>query len=193
MKIPLTLRNTITVHLNAIGIFEWSYLVVVACNRFFTLLMRWRFLTRTGSVTRKKLPNFYQICPNMISLEKLKILPSLHKLPKNVGDLGKSIVAKCFKKFLKLYKSPNLVTLKTGHVKDFVDKEVTSNQPRSKVFLWKIEQNSFKICLSGFIFLPNTVQYFKARQSNLAKSGLSACLLIILKAWVNVPNTFKNF
>ena len=49
------------------------------------------------SVTRKKLPNFYKICPKMISLEKLKILPSLHKLPKNVGDLGKLIVAKCFK------------------------------------------------------------------------------------------------
>ena len=32
----------------------------------------------------------------MISLEKFKI--NLHKLPKNVGDLGKLIVAKCFKK-----------------------------------------------------------------------------------------------
>ena len=38
----------------------------------------------------------------MISLEKLKILPSLHKLPKNVGDLGKLIVAKCFKKLPKV-------------------------------------------------------------------------------------------
>ena len=34
----------------------------------------------------------------MISLEKLKILTFLQKLPKNVGDLGKLIVAKCFKK-----------------------------------------------------------------------------------------------
>ena len=50
------------------------------------------------SVTRKKSPIFYKICPKMISLEKLKILPSLHKLPKNVGDLGKLIVAKCFRK-----------------------------------------------------------------------------------------------
>ena len=37
----------------------------------------------------------------MISLEKLKILPSLHKLPKNVGDLGNIIVAKCFNKLPK--------------------------------------------------------------------------------------------
>ena len=32
----------------------------------------------------------------MISLEKLKILAPLQKLPKNVGDLGKIIVAKVF-------------------------------------------------------------------------------------------------
>ena len=34
----------------------------------------------------------------MISLEKLKILTLLQKLPKNVGDLGKLIVAKGFEK-----------------------------------------------------------------------------------------------
>ena len=34
----------------------------------------------------------------MVSLEKLKILLYLHKLPKNAGDLGKLNVAKCFKK-----------------------------------------------------------------------------------------------
>ena len=38
----------------------------------------------------------------MISLEKLEILPSLHKLPKNVGDLSKLIVAKLFKKLAKV-------------------------------------------------------------------------------------------
>ena len=42
----------------------------------------------------------------MISLEKLKILTHLQKLPKNVGDLGKLIVATHFEN-----KSPNLVTL----------------------------------------------------------------------------------
>ena len=41
----------------------------------------------------------------MISLEKLKILTALQKLPKNVGDLGKFIVSKGFEKL------PNLATL----------------------------------------------------------------------------------
>ena len=47
----------------------------------------------------------------MISLEKLKTLTPLQKLPKNVGDLGKIIAAKCFKSCPKSNKSPNLVTL----------------------------------------------------------------------------------
>ena len=38
----------------------------------------------------------------MISLEKWKILAPLQKLPKNVGELGKLIVAKGFKKFPKV-------------------------------------------------------------------------------------------
>ena len=41
----------------------------------------------------------------MTSQEKWKILKPLQKLPNNVGDLGKIIVATCFKKL------PNLVTL----------------------------------------------------------------------------------
>ena len=49
-----------------------------------------------NSVTSKKLPNVYKSCPKMISLEKLKILTSSQKLPKNMGDLGKLIVAKGF-------------------------------------------------------------------------------------------------
>ena len=38
----------------------------------------------------------------MISLEKLKILTPLQKLPKNVGDFGKLIVAKGFEKLPKV-------------------------------------------------------------------------------------------
>ena len=38
----------------------------------------------------------------MISLEKLKILTHLQKLPKNVEDLGKLIVAEGFKKLPKV-------------------------------------------------------------------------------------------
>ena len=40
----------------------------------------------------------------MISLEKLRILTPLRKLPKNVRDLGKFIVAKGFKKLPKVRK-----------------------------------------------------------------------------------------
>ena len=38
----------------------------------------------------------------MISLEKLKILTPLQKLPKNVGDLGKLIAATGFEKLPKV-------------------------------------------------------------------------------------------
>ena len=40
----------------------------------------------------------------MISQEKWKILTPLQKLPKNVGDLGKLIVAKGLKKLPKVQK-----------------------------------------------------------------------------------------
>ena len=53
--------------------------------------------------------------PKMISLEKLKILAPLQKLPKNVGYLGKLIVAKGFEKLPKSNKLPNLVTLMGKH------------------------------------------------------------------------------
>ena len=47
----------------------------------------------------------------MISLGTLKILTPLQKLPKNVKDFGKFIVAKALKSCPKFDKSPNLVTL----------------------------------------------------------------------------------
>ena len=43
----------------------------------------------------------------MISLETWMILEPLQKLPKNVGDLGKLIVAKGFKKLPKVHKIAN--------------------------------------------------------------------------------------
>ena len=49
----------------------------------------------------------------MISLENLKIVTPLQKLLKNLGDLGKLIVAKGFKKWPN--KLPNLVTLLTAY------------------------------------------------------------------------------
>ena len=56
------------------------------------------------SVTIKNWSNVYKSCPTMISLEKLKIMtPSfLQKLPKNVENLGKLIVAKDFEKLPKV-------------------------------------------------------------------------------------------
>ena len=47
----------------------------------------------------------------MISLEKWMILAPLQKLPKNVEDLGKLIVAKGFKKLPKVKKIAN-----SGHI-----------------------------------------------------------------------------
>ena len=46
----------------------------------------------------------------MIPLEKLMILAHLQNLPKNVGDLGKLVVAKGFKKLPKVQK-----IAKSGH------------------------------------------------------------------------------
>ena len=54
------------------------------------------------SVTGKRSTNVYKSCPKIISLEKLKILTPLQKLPKNVGDLGKLIGAKGFEKLPKV-------------------------------------------------------------------------------------------
>ena len=51
---------------------------------------------------QKKSPKVYKRSAKMILLEKLKILTPLQKLPKNVGDLGKLIVAKGFEKFPKV-------------------------------------------------------------------------------------------
>ena len=50
----------------------------------------------------KSCPNVYKICPKMISMVKLNILTPLQKMPKNVGDLGKLIVAKGFEKLPKV-------------------------------------------------------------------------------------------
>ena len=47
------------------------------------------------SATRKNSPNVYKSCPKMISA------PS-QKMPKNMGDLGKVIVAKGFKNLPKV-------------------------------------------------------------------------------------------
>ena len=71
---------------------------------------------KKNSVTRKKSPNVYKSCPKMILLEKFKVLTPLQKMPKNVGGLGKLIVAKGLKSCPKYNISPNLVTLKKKYL-----------------------------------------------------------------------------
>ena len=51
----------------------------------------------------------------MISLEKLNIFTPLKKLPNNIGDLGKLIVAKGFKSCPMSKKLPDLVKLVPTH------------------------------------------------------------------------------
>ena len=69
----------------------------------------------------------------MISPKKLKILTPLQKLPKNVGDLGKLIVATGYEKLPKVHKSPNLVTLGSVLPSSYVSSVVlTAKLPRSK-------------------------------------------------------------
>ena len=51
-------------------------------------------------MTSKKSPNVYKSCPKMDFTRK--ILTPLQKLPKDVGDLGKLIVATGFEKLPKV-------------------------------------------------------------------------------------------
>ena len=54
------------------------------------------------SVTRKKSPKVYKKLPKNDFMRKMIDFNTLQKLPKNVGDLGKFIVAKGFKKLPKV-------------------------------------------------------------------------------------------
>ena len=53
-------------------------------------------------MTRKNSPNVFKSCLKIISLEKLKILTPLQKLPNNVVDLGKLTAATGFEKLPKV-------------------------------------------------------------------------------------------
>ena len=68
----------------------------------------------------------------MISLEKLKILTPSQKLPKNVGDLGKLIVATGFEKLPNYNELPNLVTLLKMH--NIFRQEIASSLVRAKCY-----------------------------------------------------------
>ena len=62
----------------------------------------------------------------MISLEKWYILTPLQKLHKNVGGLGKFIVAKGLKSCSKSNKSPNQVTLLVTMKKNDLSQDIAS-------------------------------------------------------------------
>ena len=59
----------------------------------------------------------------MISLVKLKILTPLQKLPKNVRDLGKLIVAKGFEKMPKVQK-----IMQSGHTGHNINNKIWAFQ-----------------------------------------------------------------
>ena len=59
---------------------------------------------RSNQCDQKKSPNVHKSCPKIISLVKWSILTALQKLFKYVGDFGKLIVAKGFKKLPKVQK-----------------------------------------------------------------------------------------
>ena len=89
------------------NVFYWANLndspLFGACQSVFRLNVNRRTfehyrlqVQQPTSVTRKISPNVYKSWPKMISLEKGYILTPLQKVPKNVADLGKLIVAKGF-------------------------------------------------------------------------------------------------
>ena len=64
------------------------------------------------SVTRKKSPNVNKSCQKWFHQKNERFW---QKLPKNVGDSGKLIVAEGFKKLPKVQKLPHLVTLTVNY------------------------------------------------------------------------------
>ena len=86
--------------------FQWKWQLV---KGFASLCVHHPWLS--PSVTRYKSQNVYKICPKMYTLEKWMILTHFQKLPNNVGNLGKIIVATSFEWLPKVQKSPNLVAL----------------------------------------------------------------------------------
>ena len=83
---------------------------------------------------QKKSPNVFKYCPKTISLEKWTILTPLQKLPKNVGDLGKLIVAKGFKKLPKVQK-----IAQSGHTgKDWLNIPQCSSKLMHKIMLCSV-------------------------------------------------------
>ena len=102
-------------------------------------------------------PNVYKSSPKMISQEKWKILTHLQNLPKNVGDFGKLIVAKGFKKLPKVQK-----IAKSGHTgTEAVESKLVKLGDQLSVFklptylrtFWAILKIFWK---NGLLFIPTS-------------------------------------
>ena len=111
-------------------------------------------------------------------------MTTLQKLPKNNGDLGKLIGAKCFKNLPKYKKSPNLVTL-------FISKTACHLDLSSYSSLSTKEQHAFSLKRNHQYtrFLTVVVLLFNARE----ECG-TACLMVILGtsftiSWVQLTLT----
>ena len=68
----------------------------------FAINLKKHSLESLQAVWPEKLPNVYKSCLKIISVEKWYILTPKQKMPKNVGDLDKIIVAKGFKRLPKV-------------------------------------------------------------------------------------------
>ena len=90
----------------------------------------------------------------MVSLEKRKFLTPLQKLLKNVGELGKLIVAKGFEKLPKIQK-----IAKSGHTAQRVlDASPSSSTLSAGIFNDKMTYTTPKLLFinfSDYKFLPN--------------------------------------
>ena len=101
-----------------------------------------------------------------VSLEKLKILTPLQKLPKNVGDLDKLIVATGFKSCPKCKKSPNLVTLVPANTflnqfrrnQPLPNKLIVKKPPGTKNKGGSIDQDATEVGLANPLALCNYLQ-----------------------------------
>ena len=93
------------------------------------------------------MPNFHKSCPNMISLEKWRILTPLQKLPNNVGNLGKIIVAIGFEWLPKVQK-----ITQSGHTGSYLKLNTGGVQSRDShrdpLHPLVTTQASFDDCLS---------------------------------------------
>ena len=99
---------------------------------------------------QKKLPKVYKRCPNMISLEKLKILTLLQQLLKNVWKL----LPKALKGCPKSNKSPNLVTLIGTSDKGYFEMQLMPVPKIGKTF-WCVWKCSYKASIHAFLLSPS--------------------------------------